>query len=89
MVNALYPATAAKAATVRLNLSLCGVTGARVRVMPNGALRLVVRDRSQREAARDALVLSDACTACGALFTSPDCATAWNGDLEIFVRFAS
>lgn len=89
MVTILHPATAAKATTVRLNLSLCGVTGARVRVMPNGAMRLVVRDRSQREAARDALVLSDACTATGNLFTSPESSSAWNGDTEIFVRFAS
>lgn len=89
MVNTLFPATAAKAAIVRTNLSACGISGVRVRCMPNGAMRLVLSDKGQRDAVRDALVLSDACTGGGLLFTHPDSRHAWNGDLEIFVRFAS
>ena len=85
----LYPATAAKATLVRENLALCGAAGVRVRRMPNGSLRVVVRSKDQRAAVRDALILSDACTGSGMLFTSPDSNSAWNGDLEIFVRFVS
>ena len=84
----LYPATAEKAALVRENLALCGVSGARVRRMPNGALRLALASSVDRAAARDALVLSDACTATGESFTSPASQHAWNGPVEIFVRFA-
>jgi hypothetical protein len=88
MVKTLYPATAAKAAIVRANLLLCGATGVRVRVMPNGAMRLVLASADQRGAVRDALVLSDACTHSGNLFTSPDSRFAWNGATEISIRFA-
>jgi hypothetical protein len=88
-VSYLYPATAAHAATVRANLAACGVSDVRVRVMPNGAMRLVLRSRDQRESVRDALVLSGAVTASGKSFASPSSSTAWNGDVEIFVRFAA
>lgn len=83
----LYPATADKASALRSNLSSCGANKARVRVMPNGAARLVIASAADRDAARDALVLSNACTASGCAFTSADTNTAWNGPTEIFVRF--
>lgn len=70
-------------------LPFCGAAGVRVRRMPNGSLRIVARSKDQRDSVRDALVLSDACTGSGAPFTSPDSNSAWNGDLEIFVRFVS
>lgn len=83
----LYSATAEKASALRANLSFCGANKARVRVMPNGAARLVITSPSDRAAARDALVLSNACTASGLAFTSTNTDTAWNGPTEIFVRF--
>lgn len=83
----LYPATADKASALRSNLSACGANKARVRVMPNGAARLVIASPADRDAARDALVLSNACTASGRAFTSTDTNAAWNGPTEIFVRF--
>lgn len=84
----LHPATAAKVAIVRANLALCGAS-ARVRVMRNGALRVVLASVAEREAARDALVLSDACTASGVSFADADSRFAWNGPVEVFVRFLS
>ena len=83
----LYPATAEKIATVRANLADCGVACARVRRMPNGAARIVLANASDRDAARDALVMSDARTASGLAFTHADSRFAWNGPVEIFVRF--
>ncbi len=83
----LYPATEAKATALRDNLALCGVTGARVRRMPNGSARVVIRDKDQRDDTRDALVLSDACTASGLSFAAVDSVYAWNGATEVFVRF--
>lgn len=83
----LYPATADKASALRSNLFFCGANKARVRVMPNGAARLVLASVTDRDAARDALVLSNACTACGEAFTYPASRSAWNGPTEIFVRF--
>ena len=83
----LYPATAEKAAAFRANLSLCGAAKARVRVMPNGAARLVIASAADRDVARDALILSNACTASGDAFTLPTTRAAWNGPTEIFVRF--
>lgn len=56
--------------------------------MPNGAARLVIASPADRDAPRDALVLSNACTASGRAFTSTDTNTAWNGPTEIFVRFS-
>lgn len=82
----LHPANAEKAATLRANFALMGVK-ARVRVMANGAARIVLSNAADRDAARDALVLSNACTACGDSFTSPNARYAWNGPTEIFVRF--
>lgn len=87
LMQAIYPATAAKAATVRANLALCGVSGVRVRVMPNGAMRVVLASADQRAAVRDALVISDACTAAGMPFAAADSRFAWNGSTEVFVRF--
>lgn len=86
IVKRLYPATAEKAAALRTNLTLSGAKG-RVRVMPNGAARLVINTPADRDAARDALVLSNACTTSGNAFTSPAAIHAWNGPTEIFVRF--
>lgn len=83
----LYPATAEKASALRSVLRDVGVKGARIRRMANGALRLVVASASDREAARDALVIVGACTACGKAFTLPGSRFAWNGPNEIFVRF--
>lgn len=85
-VTRIYSATAEKAASVRANLSACGAR-ARVRVMPNGSLRVVAADASQRDAVRDALVLSDACTTSGTPFSSINSRNAWNGPCEVFVRF--
>jgi hypothetical protein len=86
-ISTLYPATAEKAAIVRANLKSFGVLGARVRRMDNGSLRIVLASKYDREAARDAFILSDACTASGEMFTSPSSSSAYNGDTEIFVRF--
>jgi hypothetical protein len=85
----LYPATAEKVADLRSLLTSCGVNGARVRRMANGAARLVLASRDDRDAARDALVLANARTATGCDFTNPDSRFAWNGPVEIFVRFGS
>lgn len=89
MVIHFTPATAAHATELRANLSAFGVAKARVRVMRNGAMRLVLASRSDRDAARDALVLCDARTAAGMPFTNPDSACAWNGPVEVFVRFVA
>lgn len=86
-IQILYPATSANAALVRGNLKSCGAAGARVRKMRNGSLRIVLANISDREPARDALVLSDACTGSGEPFTSKGSNHAWNGPTEIFVRF--
>lgn len=82
----LYPANAEKAATLRANLSAFGVK-ARVRVMPNGAARIVLANATDRDSARDAFVLSNACTCCGESFASQAAKHAWNGPTEIFIRF--
>lgn len=87
IIKRLYPATAAKATFLRAELTAMGVKRARVRVMRNGAARLVLNSIEDRDAARDALVMSDACTACGDAFTVPSSRFAWNGPVEIFVRF--
>jgi predicted RNA-binding Zn-ribbon protein involved in translation (DUF1610 family) len=87
MSNVLYPATAAKAEELRSALAAWGVKGARVRRMPSGSMRLVLKSVADRDAARDALVMVNACTACGVAFTVPDSRHAWNGPTEIFVRF--
>lgn len=87
MFKMLYPATAEKAAILRAELARAGVPKARVRVMPNGAARIVLASVADRDNARDALVLADACTASGVAFTVPDSRHAWNGPTEIFVRF--
>lgn len=85
----LYHATPAHVANLRSLLASCGVNGARVRRMPNGAARLVLASADQRDAARDALVLADARTATGNPFTSADSRFAWNGPVEVFVRFGA
>jgi hypothetical protein len=85
----LYPATAEKVAGLRSALATCGVTGARVRRMPNGAARVVLATAADRDNARDALVLSNARTCSGVAFTSTDSRFAWNGPVEIFVRFGA
>ncbi len=87
MIKLLYSVTTEKANLLRDNLAFCGVKSARVRKMPNGVCRLVLNSRDDRDAARDALVMSDACTACGMAFTNPESRFAWNGPVEIFVRF--
>lgn len=87
MTMAIYPCTAEKATSLRANLSICGANNARVRVMRNGSARVVLASVSDRDAARDALVLSSACTATGNSFTSPASTNAWNGPVEIFIRF--
>lgn len=89
MVINFIPASAAMAQAMRETLLACGAAGVRVRRMRNGALRLVLRDANQRDAVRDALVLSDARTARGTTFTTPDSRFAWNGTTEIFVRFVA
>lgn len=88
-IQRLYPATAEKVADLRSLLTSCGVTGARVRRMANGAARLVLASNNDRDAARDALTLADARTCSGLAFTSPDSRFAWNGPVEIFVRFGA
>jgi hypothetical protein len=85
----LYPATAEKADLLRSLLATCGVQGARVRVMRNGAARLVLRNASDRDGARDALVLAAARTTTGGTFANPDSRFAWNGPVEVFVRFGA
>lgn len=88
-VQLLYPVTDAKAHSLRTLLVAMGVPGARVRKMRNGACRVVLKSRAHRDAARDAFVLANACTASGRLFTHPDSRHAWNGEVEIFLRFAT
>lgn len=88
-IQRLYPATAEKVADLRSLLTSCGVNGARVRRMANGAARLVLASKADRDTARDALVLADARTASGVTFAHPDSRFAWNGPVEVFVRFGS
>lgn len=87
MNKLMYSVTDEKAKALRDELTNMGVVGARIRKMPNGACRLVLKYREDRDAARDALVMVNACTACGDAFTSPSSRNAWNGYTEIFVRF--
>ena len=83
----LYPCTTDRAANLRAGLKSLGVQGARVRCMPNGAGRLVLASAAERDAARDALVLVNACTGSGMPFTQPESRFAWNGPTELFFRF--
>jgi hypothetical protein len=83
----LYPVTDAKTSSLRAELALSGVKGARIRKMPNGACRLVLASAADRDNARDALVSVNACTGSGTPFTSPEARFAWNGPTEVFVRF--
>lgn len=83
----LYSITPGKAAALRAGLIALGVRRARVRVMPNGAGRLVLASVGDRGAARDALVLVNASTPSGEPFTSPQSASAWNGPVELFFRY--
>lgn len=87
MITKLYPATKNNAERLRSELAAMGVKKARVRVMKYGAARLVLNSVEDREAARDALVLAGALTGSGTPFTDPRSAHAWNGPVEIFVRF--
>jgi hypothetical protein len=89
MIQMLYPVTDDKANTLRANLLAAGVNGARVRKCPNGSARLVLASANDRDAARDALVLSNACTGSGKSFADPSSRHAWNGPVEIFIRFLS
>jgi hypothetical protein len=80
-----YNITAAKADTIRAELTRSGITGARVRRMPNGAARIVLRSVEDRDAARDAFVMADLCSAAATPFTSPKWAHLSNGPVEFFV----
>ena len=80
-----YNITAEKAATIRSELAASGVKGARLRRMPNGAARIVLKTAADRDNARDAFVMSDLCTASAQAFTRPDWATSSNGACEFFV----
>lgn len=83
----IYPATAAHAQNLRAELAACGVSGARVRRMPNGRIRLVLASTNDRDAARDALVMTGACNASGVSFVDPSTTNSWNGPTEIFIAF--
>lgn len=82
-----YNITTAKAEALRTELALSGLTNARVRKMRNGAGRLVIASVDDRDAARDALVMVNACTISGNPFTKPESRFAWNGPTELFFRF--
>ena len=88
MITKLYPVTEAKAHSLRTLLVALGAKGARVRKMRNGAARVVLADAAHRAAACSALTLAEALTACGQRFDDPAAWSAWNGPVEIFVRFA-
>jgi hypothetical protein len=83
----LYPVTSEKAEALRANLAAMGARKARVKMCRNGSCRVNIATVEDRAAARDALVLSNVCTAGGDGFTNPDSVHAWNSPVEIFVRF--
>jgi hypothetical protein len=80
-----YNITAAKAETIRTELTLSGVRGARVRRMPNGAARIVLKSVEDRSNARDAFVMADLCNASADAFTCPNWGSSSNGPVEFFV----
>lgn len=87
MITKLYPATPEKAAFLRLALTNAGVKKARCKVMRNGALRLVLNSVEDKPNALGALVEVGALDCSGMHFTDPRTKHAWNGPVEIFVRF--
>jgi hypothetical protein len=89
MITKLYAANAENADNLRNALTQMGVKKARVRVMKYGAARLVLNSVEDRDAARDALVLANAVDCTGKPFTDPSTKHAWNGPVEIFVRFTA
>lgn len=89
MFTKLYAANAKHADNLRNALTEMGVKKARVRIMTHGRARVVLNSVEDRDAARDALVFADATTVGGMPFTNPDSKHAWNGPVEIFVRFST
>lgn len=88
--NRAYTGTPATVSALRAALTANSVAKARVRLMPNGSVRLVLNDVQDRPAALIALATVHACTTGGGVFTTPsNDATkyAWNGPVEIFLRF--
>ena len=87
MFTRMYRANAENATRLRNALVEMGIKKARVRVMRYGAARLVLNSVSDRDAARDALVLAGALNCTGKPFTDPSTKHSWNGPVEIFVHF--
>lgn len=86
-----YTGTAASVAALRAALVACNVVKARVRLMPNGSVRLNLNSVQDRAAANTALAAVNACTVGGDRFTEPaniETKYAWNGPVELFLRFA-
>lgn len=86
-----YTGTPTSVAALRAALVANGVAKARVRLMPNGSVRLVLNSVQDRPAANAALASVHACTVGGERFTEPanvGTRCAWNGPEELFLRFA-
>ncbi len=82
--------TPATVAALRAALDSRGVK-ARVRLMPNGCVRVVLANLTDRPTACDALAAVNACTVGGGVFTTPaNDATKYAWTLtEVFVRFCA